>query len=198
MGKTSKFRIMLFSAAIMVILFSGICTSKNYARPLLDEYITLTTTANPTTYSTVGEQITYSFLVTSMVSFPDIIINTVLIDNLVNNPVCSYYLEELGPGDSETCAGIYTISQEDIDRGEVVNHASLSGTRKFETSFDCCGMGDATYDYEPVYANTDYTIILAKPEIRLDKTGSPYSEPHCQDHKLTKLRWINESGDQLK
>jgi hypothetical protein len=22
-----------------------------------------------------------------------------------------------------------------------------------------------------------------------------YSEPHCQDHKLTKLRWINESGD---
>ena len=26
-------------------------------------------------------------------------------------------------------------------------------------------------------------------------SGTTYSEPHCQDHKLTKLRWINESGD---
>ena len=168
---TRDFRIILFAAIIATILFSGVFTSEYYARPLLDEHITLTTTANSTTYSTVGEQITYSYLVTNISPNNHDLIQIVMIDNLLNGVSCPSH--NLNAGKNMTCTGIYTISQEDIDRGKFVNIASLSGKRKVPTRNHCdCGAG-TKYDHEPVYANTDYTITLSKPEILLNKTGSP-------------------------
>ena len=96
--KTRDFRIILFAVIVVTILFSGVYTSEYYARPLLDEYISLITTANPTSYSAVGEQIAFSFLITNISPSEDgntptednnnLIENIVMIDNLADNISC--------------------------------------------------------------------------------------------------------------
>lgn len=176
--KTRDFRIILFATIVATILFSGVYTSTYYARPLFDENIELIITTNPTSYSTVGEQITYSFLIknTSPNNYDSSgdIIQIVIIDNLVKNISCP--ANSLKPGESMTCTDIYTISQEDIDVGTVINRASLSGLLKIKTAKDCCKSTDDptayTYRDEPVDANTAHTITLSEPEIYLNKTSS--------------------------
>lgn len=178
--KPRDFRIILFAAIVATILFSGVCTSKNYARPLLDGNIKLTKTGNPTTYSEVGQQITYSFLVTNTLPVmnppePDDpnIGDIKIIDHAIGNISCPG--NRLYGGESMTCTGIYTITQADVDRGEFNNVASLGGTyEENDPDFDyCCGVGGPERVYTKVFASDEFKIILAKPEIYLEKAGAP-------------------------
>jgi len=123
--KTRDFRIILFAAIVATTIFSGAYTSKYYARPLYDEHITLITIANPTSYSTVGQQITYSFLITNISPDSHAISQIVITDNLVKNISCP--ANSLNPGESMTCTGIYIITQGDINKVGVYNRTSLSG-----------------------------------------------------------------------
>ena len=46
--------------------------------------------------------------------------------------------------------------------------------------------------------NPSITLVLKLTKVlgvRTEELFQYYSEPHCQDHRMTKLRWINESGD---
>ena len=181
--KPRDFRIVLFAAIVATILFSGVCTSENYARPLFDESITLTKTGSPPTYSEVGQQITYSFLVTNI--RPKINNPGPNNDNSINHiEIIDYTLDAddfcpkkyLYPGESMVCTGIYTITQENMDRGEFNNVSSLSGNYEKDNTDSpdyCCDdpFAEETITTQ-VFASDEFKITLAKPEIYLEKTGS--------------------------
>jgi uncharacterized repeat protein (TIGR01451 family) len=90
--------------------------------------ITLTKTADPTTYSAVDDVITYSFTVfnSGNVTLTNVTVTDPLISPITcpsGNPIPS-----LASGDSEVCTGTYAISQDDIDNGSVLNTATATGT----------------------------------------------------------------------
>ncbi|MCE3613212.1 hypothetical protein LXJ57_25115, partial [Escherichia coli] len=71
-----------------------------------------------------GETIPYSFLVTNTgtTTLTGIKVN----DALVAPITCAK--TTLAPGESVTCTGSYTLTQEDVDRGDVLNSATATGT----------------------------------------------------------------------
>lgn len=86
--------------------------------------LTIVKTATPTTYSAVGNVISYSFLVTNSgnvtLSGP-FTVN----DDKATNESCPV-TASLAPGASITCTASYTITQADLDAGSVTNIASAS------------------------------------------------------------------------
>ena len=89
--------------------------------------LTLTKTPNPTTYNTVGQTISYCYVVknTGNVTLNGPITVT---DDKIATVTCP--AGNLAPGASITCTGSYTITQQDLDNGKVVNSATAhaSGT----------------------------------------------------------------------
>ena len=88
MKKIGKFRVMVFSAVVMAVLFSGIYASDYYARPLLDKNISLSTVGSPTSYSAVGDVIEYTYIVENIRS-TIFLENIVVTDDLIDNISCS-------------------------------------------------------------------------------------------------------------
>ncbi len=86
--------------------------------------LTIVKSASPTTYSTVGTLISYSYLVTNSgnitLSGP-FTVN----DNKTTNESCPV-TPNLAPGASITCTSSYTITQADLDAGSVTNIASAT------------------------------------------------------------------------
>ena len=86
--------------------------------------LTITKSASPTTYATVGQTITYTYTVTNSgnvnITGP---IN--IIDSRINGLI-SIYNTDLGPGQSVIGTENYTITQTDIDAGSVTNSAYAS------------------------------------------------------------------------
>jgi uncharacterized repeat protein (TIGR01451 family) len=96
--------------------------------------ITVVKTVSPSGQSTytVGQKLTYSFVVTNTG-------NTTLTDVTVNEGdftgsgqlsaiTCPTGAASLAPGDSITCTATYTLTQADIDAGKVTNTATATGT----------------------------------------------------------------------
>ncbi|MBT7191965.1 MAG: hypothetical protein HN916_17455 [Anaerolineae bacterium] len=77
----------------------------------------------------------------------------------------------------ETDATVNGFVSGSYDNDDITNDGTVTG-------FIMGGSGDDTI--------TNNGIVLG--DIK-DKSGDVYSEPQCQDHKMTKLRWINVSGD---
>lgn len=88
--------------------------------------ISLVKTASPTTFNAVGDVITYSFTVTNNGTDP--VTNITIADNTA--AVTGGPLGTLagGASDSTTFTATYTVTQADVDAGEVVNVATASGT----------------------------------------------------------------------
>ena len=80
---------------------------------------------------TVGQLITYSFVVTNTgnvtLSNPTVA-EGAFTGSGVLSPVSCPPTQSLAPGAQMTCTATYTIVQADVDRGSVVNDASASGT----------------------------------------------------------------------
>jgi uncharacterized repeat protein (TIGR01451 family) len=74
--------------------------------------------------SAAGDTIEYSFLVTNT---GNVTLSDIVIDDPLVGPV-SCLLTTLAPGDSMTCTATYTLTQADVDAGEVVNTATVTGT----------------------------------------------------------------------
>ena len=71
----------------------------------------------------VGTVITYTFTVTNTGDVP---LTTISIDDpKIGTVFCA---NELAPGESVTCSAPYTVTQADVDAGEVYNVATASGT----------------------------------------------------------------------
>lgn len=72
-----------------------------------------------------GSTVNYTFLVnnSSNVTINNLVIN----DPLLTNVTCD--TRTLAPGAGTTCRGTYSLTQDDLNRGEVVNTATASGTQ---------------------------------------------------------------------
>ncbi len=86
--------------------------------------LTIVKTATPTTYDSVGDVISYSYLVTNSGNMTLAGPFTVS-DDKATDEACPA-TASLAPGGSITCTASYTITQADLDSGSVTNIASAS------------------------------------------------------------------------
>jgi hypothetical protein len=102
------------------------CKGKNKNLPecQANPALTIENSANPSTYSEVGNVISYSFLVTNTGNVS--IDNISVADDRATDESCP--LTTLAPAQSATCTGSYTIIQNDMDAGSVSNTATANGT----------------------------------------------------------------------
>ncbi|MEN2280515.1 gliding motility-associated C-terminal domain-containing protein [Algoriphagus sp. SE2] len=97
--------------------------------------ISITKTANKQNFQTLGEQITYTFAVenTGNVTLSNVIVTDPKI-NFTSNPGIS-----LLPGNTAVIVANYQVTQADLDAGEIVNIASVSGQDPFATQVQDSG-----------------------------------------------------------
>ncbi len=96
---------------------------------------TLTKTANSTTFTAVGQVISYTYVVTNIGSVP--IRNLSVSDDKIGAISCSQtVLLDVNPGqipNTSTCTANYTVTQADFDAQKVTNIAKVIGTPDFGT-----------------------------------------------------------------
>ena len=96
---------------------------------------TLKKTASTTTFTAVGQQITYSYVVTNIGSVP--ISTLAVVDDKISSVSCNkttiVATATGGTADFATCTGTYTVTQADFDAQKVTNIARASGTPSFGT-----------------------------------------------------------------
>jgi hypothetical protein len=89
------------------------------------------TPIDPASY-TPGREITYSFVVTNTgsVTVTDVAIVEGAFSGTgaMSPPSCPIAAASLAPGDQLTCTATYTLSQGDVDAGQLVNDATAQGT----------------------------------------------------------------------
>ena len=119
--------------------------------------LTLVKTATPTTYDEVGDVISYSFLLTNSGNVTLVAPFTITDDKALDE-ACPAIPTSLAPEDSITCTASYTITQTDLDTGEVTNTAQ----------------GHGFFGITPIDSNEDSETVNAiqNPALQLDKTGT--------------------------
>ncbi len=80
--------------------------------------------ANPTTVSTIGQNITYTYTVTNSGSVEFTSLS--LTDTVAGTATCGG--GALAVGTTKTCTATYTVTQDDLDAGSIVNSATAVGT----------------------------------------------------------------------
>ena len=95
------------------------CLGHGFFSPLL-----LTKSTSASSYSTAGQTIPYSYLVTNSGTLT--MTGVAVTDDLV--PTVSCPSSTLAPGVAETCTGTYTVTQGDVDAGSVTNIATASAS----------------------------------------------------------------------
>src|SRR4029079_8004695 len=81
--------------------------------------------ASPASYSTVGQQLSYTYVLTNTSNVTLSGPFTVADDNTtVDCPATA----SLAPGQVLPCTAAYTVTQADLDAGVVINHATASAT----------------------------------------------------------------------
>jgi uncharacterized repeat protein (TIGR01451 family) len=94
--------------------------------------VTVVKTANTTAITTVGQEITYSFLVTNTgnVTLTDATVTegTFTGSGTLSAPVCPTGAASLAPGAQVSCTATYTVTQADLDAGSITNTATATGT----------------------------------------------------------------------
>ncbi|MBK8819952.1 MAG: DUF11 domain-containing protein [Saprospiraceae bacterium] len=112
--------------------------------------IEIVKSANPTTYSTLGEEVEYTFVVTNT--------GNVTLSNVeVNDPLfgITFGPITLAPNSSQTYTHTYTVTQMALDTGSVYNVASV-------TSEDTNGNPVNDSDDETITANQNPSVELVK------------------------------------
>ena len=113
--------------------------------------ISLTKTAGTATGSTAGSTIPYTFTVTNTGQTP--LSSIVITDTKLSSVSCQ--ATSLNVGASTTCTGSYPLTQADVDAGQVVNNASVSGTTPSASTVTASATATKTIPQAP-------TITLTK------------------------------------
>ena len=147
--------------------------------------LSITKTAEVTSFATVGDEIPYTFVVTNSGTraFASDVIVT---DTLFGDVTCftpSAGDPDLIAGESVTCSGTYTVTQEDLDTGTVVNEAYAA------TEF---GSDDTTVLSEPVVETVDGDL---QPELTVAKSAATLPVTGV-DQLLTYTVTVTNSGNQ--
>jgi uncharacterized repeat protein (TIGR01451 family) len=127
--------------------------------------LSVTKNANVPSYFSPGEQITYTIVVTNTGQLT--ISDVDLTDDLTGD---SWVIESIAPGASVSFTANYLITQEDIDRGSVINQAAAAGV-------DPRGQQVADNDDETITADMN-------PNISISKTASPSAYSNVGDQIL--------------
>ncbi|MGH9059999.1 MAG: DUF7507 domain-containing protein, partial [Acidimicrobiales bacterium] len=97
--------------------------------------LTLAKSAGPTTVTTAGEPVRYSFTVTNAgnVTLTDVTVTEGDFSgsgtlSAVSCPAGGAVVPELAPGQTVTCTADYTVTQADLDAGRITNSATATGT----------------------------------------------------------------------
>ncbi|MFJ5071158.1 LPXTG cell wall anchor domain-containing protein, partial [Kitasatospora sp. NPDC088556] len=94
--------------------------------------LTIVKSASPTTVSTVGQVVDYSFLVTNTgnVTLTNVTVNETAFSGTGTPPVitCPAGAASLAPGASVTCTASYTVTQADLNAGSITDTATATGT----------------------------------------------------------------------
>jgi uncharacterized repeat protein (TIGR01451 family) len=92
--------------------------------------LSIVKSADKSSVSTVGQVITYSFLVTNTgnVTLHGITVNETAFSGTGTLSVISCPTTALAPAESTTCTAVYTVTQSDIEAGKVTNTAIATGT----------------------------------------------------------------------
>lgn len=116
--------------------------------------------------NTAGEEITYTFEVTNTgtLTLSDVSI-TDLLEDVSDIAYGDWPAEEgvLAPGESVTATATYSLTQADVDAGEVTNHAITTGVPPTDHPSD----PDDPQDDDEIIV-----VVPSSPEISLDKTGT--------------------------
>ncbi|MCW5521215.1 DUF11 domain-containing protein, partial [Aureitalea sp. L0-47] len=115
-----------------------------------------------------GETITYNFIIYNL---GNVTLNNILVtDPLVNVQGGPISLAPLTT-DTNSFSAVYTITQGDIDAGEVVNQATVTGTTQLGDTVTDISDESSEFDDDPTV-----TILCQEPAIALIKTGTPADE----------------------
>ncbi|WP_285726805.1 DUF7507 domain-containing protein [Psychromicrobium xiongbiense] len=90
--------------------------------------LSLKKSADPATVSTVGQQVTYTFVITNTgnVTLTDPTVTETAFSGTGSAPQAGCPRGAVAPGDSVTCYATYQVTQADIDAGTVTNTATAS------------------------------------------------------------------------
>jgi PGF-pre-PGF domain-containing protein len=137
--------------------------------------LSITKAANPMTYKSVGQKITYTYIVTNSGTAP--ISGITVTDNKVSVKISS---STLAPGSSVKGTAIYTITQADINAGSLTSSVAAKGT----------------YNGKTVTSNTVTTIVTAIqiPAIKLVKTANLQTYSSV-GQKITYTYTVTNSGN---
>jgi uncharacterized repeat protein (TIGR01451 family) len=184
----------VFTACALVVLLTACCCEPNRtadecqqflnieARQFNYEYgssgaaILLTKTADPATFSEVGEVITYTYTIANN-GKKQFNAGLKVIDDKVT--VTCPTVQSLGLNQTVTCSGTYTVTDVDFYEGQVMNHASAEATQKMATLYCTVenGCSDTTMTKNASYtvtSETTVTVLLdAHPSLSLTKSANP-------------------------
>ena len=111
----------------------------------------------------LGETIMYDFVVTNLG-------NVVLNDVMVTDPLVAVtggpVTIAAGQSDTENFTALYTVTQDDVDAGQVINQAIAEGTTPDGNIVD-----DLSDDNNPLENDPTVTELCQMPDISLEKTG---------------------------
>ena len=129
--------------------------------------------ASPTTYSTVGQNITYTYTLTNAGNVT-ILGNITVTDSILG--VVSLPSNSLEPGQSITGTAIYKITQQDLDVGSVTNSAYATNDTITLNMGSLTNLANAivSYNNKPVISPTTSVTIKAS------KCNCPGSTICCQ------------------
>ncbi|MEV4540180.1 DUF7507 domain-containing protein [Micromonospora echinaurantiaca] len=99
------------------------CAASN---PQVNPKLHLTKTGTPAKKVKAGQEITYTYTVTNQsTGTTDPITNITINDDKATGIICND--DSLAPGQSTTCSGIYTVTEQDVKNGKIVNTAQAIG-----------------------------------------------------------------------
>ncbi len=164
-------------------IFIGITIEATPSTPGQTAELTLTKTANPTTFTAAGETITYSLTLTNSGDLD--LTNYSVSDPMLSGFTCSG--ASIASGASVNCSGTYTITATDITNAQ-------SGT----TTITNTATATALNNTDTVTAQTSATITyVEQPHISLAKTPSPASTTTLGDTITYTYRITNDGNVNL-
>jgi uncharacterized repeat protein (TIGR01451 family) len=145
--------------------------------------LSLVKSSGSVAYTIAGQVISYTYKVTNTGTTTE---NDVAVsDNLISDVTCPD--ATLAPGQSETCTGSYTVTQEDVDNGSITNTATASAKAPPNGTPVTSNSSSVTL----TYAGVKITTTSPLPTLTL---GTPYSYSFAASGGVAPYRWAAESG----
>lgn len=174
MSRFRWIRVYLFSFSVLVLIFSGAAIGQ--PSPTRVPTLTVTKTASPTEFTTVGEKITYTYKVTSAYEASSGL--TITDSPLDAQPVCDR--AEIKANETAICTATYTITQADLNRGVVENKATIKVNYTYPSTYNgCCGCGKSTtYKTRTLSAEASASVKYKnRPDIAITPSATPTLPP---------------------